>query len=157
MSNLYDVLNRLNITYEEKEHAPVTTVEEAKQIQDMIQGVGSKSLFLKDKRNNYYLVILEENKHANLKAIVRNAQTTRLSFASAEELQTILQLQPGSVTPFGILYDEACKVTLIVDADLQGKRLLFHPNVNTKTMAISFDDLIRVIEYLHHSYILLTM
>lgn len=151
--NLYTILSNLGIAYEEVEHDPVYTVEQAQSIKSKISGIGCKNLFLTDhRRTKYLLVILEESKQADLKQIAAVAETSRLSFASNEELHEILRLSPGSVSPLGIINDMGKRVTLLLDADLQGKRLLFHSNINTKTLAISFDNMMRFIEYTHHIY-----
>lgn len=151
--DLYTILEDLGIAYEEIEHDPVYTVEQAQFIKDRISGMGCKNLFLTDhRRTKYLLVILEENKQADLKQIAAVAGTSRLSFGSNEELYEILRLSPGSVSPLGIIHDIGNRVTLLIDADLQGKRLLFHPNINTKTMAISFNDTMKFIKYVRHIY-----
>lgn len=151
--DLYTILSNLGIAYEEVEHDPVYTVEQAQSIKSKISGIGCKNLFLTDhRRTKYLLVILEESKQADLKQIAAVAETSRLSFGSNEELYELLRLSPGSVSPFGIIHDIGNRVTLLIDADLQGKRLLFHPNINTKTMAISFDDTRKFIEYASHAY-----
>lgn len=54
MDKVIEVLKKLNIEYEIIEHAPVYTVEEAENIENMIDGVGCKNLFLKDKNNRYF-------------------------------------------------------------------------------------------------------
>ena len=152
---IYDVLKKLNISYEEKTHQAVYTVEEAKQINNQLPGLGCKNLFLKDKFQNYYLLVLEEDKKANFKDLEKLLETKNLKFASSEELKTFLNLEPGSVTPLAIIHDSKIKVTLIIDKELQDKRLLFHPNINTKTISISYEDLIKFIEYTNHKYILM--
>lgn len=150
--NLYEVLDKLNIIYEEVSHEKVMTVEEAKNIENMIEGIGSKNLFLTDKKN-YYLVILEENKRADIKELMNVIGCSRLSFASSNRLKEILDLEEGSVTPFGIINDKDNKVMLLIDKDLKDNKLLFHPNTNTKTISVSYDDLIKFIEYQNHKYI----
>lgn len=148
---LYKILEELNISYDEISHKAVFTVEEAKLVNESIIGIGCKNLFLTDKKK-YYLVVLEENKMANIKEIGEFVQSNRLSFASPERLKKVLDLIPGSVTPFGIINDIENKVMLIIDKELQNQRLLFHPNTNTKTMAIDFDDLIKFIEHQGNKY-----
>ena len=148
---LYKILEELNINYDEISHKAVFTVEEAKLANENIKGIGCKNLFLTDKKK-YYLVILEENKMANIKAIGEFIESNRLSFASPERLKNVLDLIPGSVTPFGIINDKEHKVTLIIDKELENKRLLFHPNTNTKTIAIDFKDLIKFIEHQGNTY-----
>jgi len=151
--NLYEILEKLNIQFEEKEHEPVTTIEEALKIADMIKGFGTKSLFLHDKKKHYYLVIAEENKRINIKEIAHIVGKSSLSFASPERLMEVLGLEAGSVTPFGIINDHENKVKILIDEELKGKRLLFHPNTNCKTISVEFDDLIKFIEFEEHSYL----
>ena len=151
--NLYEIFKELNIEFEKMEHEPVFTVEQAKAIKNKIEGIGCKNLFLTDKKGKYFLVILEENKRANIKEISGIVNVQHLSFASVSELKNILQLQEGSVTPFGIINDVNNKVLLVIDKDLKNKKLLFHPNVNNKTISINYDDLIKFIQFEKHDYI----
>lgn len=78
-----------------------------------------------------------------------------LSFARREELKKILGLEPGSVSPLGIINDKKNLVTLMIEKELKNKTLLVHPNVNTKTMSIRFEDLIKFIEQEKHKYIIM--
>ena len=151
--DLYEVLNKLKINYEEVEHEPVFTAEQAQIIKNRIKGIGCKNLFLTDKKNKYFLVIIEDHKKANIKEIERITASSHLSFANDEELREILSLKQGSVTPFGIINDFEKKVELVIDDDLKDKKLLFHPNINTKTISILCNDLIKFIEFEQHNYI----
>jgi Ala-tRNA(Pro) deacylase len=68
----------------------------------------------------------------------------RLSFGSPDRLMNHLGLTPGAVSPFGLLNDAAHRVQVVLDADLRrADRLVFHPNVNTASVTISFADLQR--------------
>ena len=151
--NLYDIFRELDIEFEEIEHDPVFTVGQAKAIENKIDGTGCKNLFLTDKKGKYFLVILEDNKKANMKEITKTVNTSHLSFADISELKSILQLGKGSVTPFGIINDFDNKVLLVIDKDLKDKKLLFHPNVNNKTISVTYDDLIKFIDFEKHNYI----
>lgn len=153
--NIYEVLNKLNISYQEQTHKAVYTVEEAKNEHITLNGTGCKNLFLKDKAHSYYLVILEENKRANLKELEKLLNTKNLRFASAEDLYKYLKLEPGSVTPLGIINDLENKVLLILDKDLKDLNILVHPNTNTKTLCLNYTDLIKIIDYTNHKYILM--
>lgn len=153
--NIYEVLKDLKINFKEQSHKAVYTVEEAKNENITLPGKGCKNLFLKDKKKNYYLVVLDEDKRANLKELEEKLNTKNLRFASSEDLYFYLKLEPGSVTPLGIINDSDQKVFLILDKDLQNQSLLFHPNTNTKTICITYTDLIKIIEYTKHKYILM--
>ncbi len=150
--NLYEIFKQLNIEFKEVEHKPVFTIEQAQSIKERIEGTGCKNLFLTDKKGKYVLVILEEKKKANMKKIARIINTSHLSLAEKSELTNILNLEQGSVTPFGILNDIDNQVILVIDKDLKNKKLLFHPNINTKTISISYDNLIKFIEFEKHKY-----
>lgn len=153
--NIYDVLDKLSISYEEITHDAVKTVKEAKEIENMIDGVPVKNLFLTDNENSYYLIMLEAHKRADLKKITRLVNKKHLSFASVNDLKDILKLDPGSVTPLGIINDRDNKVKIVIDKDLVKKKILVHPNVNIKTISINFDVLIMFIKYENHDYILM--
>lgn len=152
--NIFEILDELKIKYDMLEHKAVYTVEEAKQIENMIEGIGCKNLFLTDKKGNYYLLVLEENKKANLKELAKLLNVSKLTFASSEDLFNILCLEPGSVTPLSIINDKENKVLLIIDNDIVEEKILVHPNTNTKTLSLEFKDLEKLINYTNHKYIL---
>ena len=153
--NLYEILDKLNIKYEEVEHEAVFTAEQAQFIKVEIEGIGYKNLFLTDKKGKYFLVLMEDNKKANIKEIAKITGASHLSFASKDELEKILLLKQGSVTPLGIINDIENKVILVIEKELKDKKILVHPNTNTKTIAINYNDLIKFIEFGKHKYILM--
>lgn len=155
MRNLYEVLRELSISFQEVEHEPVYTIEQAQMIAAHLDGIGTKVLFLTDKRGRYFLMILEENKRANIKELAKAVGAARLSFADSEALQRVLGLEQGSVSPLGVIHDAENQVVLLLDRDLQNNVLFVHPNVNNKTMAIRFEDLIRLIQAEGHAYMLI--
>ena len=116
--NIYDIFKQLNIEFKEKEHEPIFTIEQAQNIKN-INGTGCKNLFLTNRKKNYYLVLLEETKRANIKDIAKLVNESHLSFASEIELNNILKLKPGSVTPLGIINNKYNIVTLIIDNELK--------------------------------------
>lgn len=155
MNDIYSILNNLNIQYEEIEHNAVYTVEEAKYISNNIEGIGCKNLFLTDKKGNFLLLIMEENKRADIKNIEKTLEIKKLTFANEKELKEILGLNKGSCTPFGIINDKKHITLLLIDKDLKGKKLLFHPNRNTATISIEFNDLLKFIKYENNEYMMI--
>ena len=154
--NIYDIFKELHIEYKEIEHPAVFTVEEAKLVDRDLGGIGCKILLLTERRREeFYLVLLEQDKRADTKAIARLTGVSRLVFANAEELDKVLGLFPGSVSPFGIINDASNRVNVIIDEALIGGKLQFHPNTNTRTVLIGYEDLIRFIEFEGHRYMIL--
>ena len=155
--DLYEILAKLNISYEEVSHPAVYTVEEAHALGRMLEGMECKNLFLRDgKKRRYYLASFPAQKTVDLKVLGQTLGVKGLSFASPADLESLLGLLPGSVTPFGIIHDTENRVTVVLDSDFVGQKLLFHPNTNTKTISVSYDDLLRFIQDCGHAYLILS-
>ncbi|MBV7274275.1 prolyl-tRNA synthetase associated domain-containing protein [Clostridiaceae bacterium UIB06] len=145
---VFEKLNELNIKYEVVNHPAVFTIEEMDNLGITFQGDVCKNLFLRDEKGKrHFLVVLDKDKKADLKNIQKQLGSTRLSFASAERLDKYLKLQKGEVTPLGVINDINASVEVAFDNDLLGRtKLGVHPNDNTATVWISFEDLIKVVE-----------
>src|SRR5687767_7698721 len=140
---VFEALDALGIPYEAFDHPPVFTSEDADKYWRGIPATPVKNLFLRNKKGNReYLVILGIDKRADLRQLVRIIGDDRFSFGSAERLMQTLGLTPGSVSPFGLIHAASGDVQVIIDADLRNAdRLIFHPNINTASVTISFADL----------------
>ncbi len=132
------------------EHPPLMTVEDSKRLRGDLPGGHCKNLFLKDRKDRYWLVVTSEDRKVDLKALDK-LLGTRLSFASAERLWQVLGIRPGAVTPFALVNDRAVQVEVILDEAMMAESLLnYHPLVNTRTTAIRPADLLRFIEACGH-------
>ena len=142
---VYAALDALGVRYERHDHPAVFNAEDASRIWDPIPGTQCKNLFLRNKKGDrHYLVILEISKRADLKDLVKVVGDDRLSFGSPDRLMAKLGLTPGSVSPFGLINDADGSVRVIIDRDLRGReRLIFHPNINTASVVVSWTDLER--------------
>jgi Ala-tRNA(Pro) deacylase len=151
-SAVYAALDALGIAYDTFDHPPVFTGEDAATHWAGIPGRGLKNLFLRNKKGNrHYLVILPIEKEADLRRLVKVIGDDRLSFGSAERLMEHLGLTPGSVSPFGLLNNPSHSVQVVVDAGLRGTgRLIFHPNLNSHSLTISDEDLVRFFKSTGH-------
>jgi Ala-tRNA(Pro) deacylase len=139
---VYEVLEKLGISFVRHEHPPVFTVEEAERYWQGIRGAHCKNLFLRNKKGSrHYLVIIEHTKRAGLKELEVQIGEDRLSFASEERLKRYLGLKAGSVSPFGLINDSRKEVRVIIDQDLKNcDRINFHPNINTATVGMAYPD-----------------
>ena len=146
---VYEYLNRRGIRYEITEHRAVYNMEEASGLILPHPEAEAKNLFVRDdKKQNYYLITVKGNKRVDLKEFRRKQHTRPLSFASAEDLASLLGLIPGAVTPLGLLNDEGRRVQFFPDEAFREAPGLIgvHPNDNTATIWLAFHDLVRVIE-----------
>lgn len=146
---IYDYLNKKNIRYELIEHEAVYTMEDLSKLDIPYPDSDAKNLFVcDDKKENYYLITVKNNKRVNLKDFQKEYHTRPLSFASSDDLFTFLKLTPGAVTPFGLLNDKNLKVKFYLDKEfLDGNHLIaVHPNDNTATVWLKVEDLIDIIK-----------
>lgn len=144
---IYEKLRELQIDLDVTEHEAVFTIEEMSRLPNLNIEDVCKNLFLRDEKGKkHFLVVMCEEKQADLKKIREQVGSSRLSFASEDRLAKYLGLTKGSVTPLGIFNDKNHEVELLIDSDLKGRpRLGFHPNDNTATVWISFASLEKII------------
>ncbi|MBA3954276.1 prolyl-tRNA synthetase associated domain-containing protein [Candidatus Dependentiae bacterium] len=146
--NLFNKLEELNIKYQTYNHEPLLTIEQSLKAAFHIPGIGCKNLFLKDNKNNLYLIVAVYDTKIALKPLSKNIKAPELRFANEELLKQYLGVVPGSVTPFGILNDKDHNVKILLDSRIFNyDQAGFHPLENTQTTVISTKDLKKFIEY----------
>lgn len=146
---IYDFIKDKNIWHEITEHKAVFNMAELAEIEVLYPEYDAKNLFVRDdKKRNYYLITVKENKRVDLKEFRKNNATRPLSFASEQDLMSIMNLIPGAVTPLGLLNDNELKVILYLDKEfLNDKQIIgVHPNDNTATLWLKVTDLIDIIK-----------
>ena len=143
---LFDRLDALGLGHRTVEHAPVFTVEQAKQHRGELPGHHIKNLFLRNKKEAMWLVVALEDRAVDLKRLGEVLGAGRLSFGSPERLSTHLGVEPGSVTPLAIVNDTDRHVTHVLDKGWIGQELVAcHPLQNDATTVLAGADLLRFI------------
>ena len=151
-NDLFALFDKLVIETTTVEHIPVFTVEEAKKVHDQIPGGHCKNLFCKDEKGTLWLIVALEDARIDLKVAKDRIGSKRLTFGKPELLLEILGVEPGSVTPFGLINDIQAKTNVILDeAMMRLQRLNFHPLKNDATTTISSGDLITFINATGHN------
>ena len=142
--DLYAFLDRHGIAHRTLAHAPVFTVGEGQEIKAALPGGHTKNLFLKDAKDQLWLICALGETAIDLKALPRVIGAARLSFGREEALFEALGVRPGSVTLFALINDPGHRVRLVLDrALLDHDTVNFHPLTNAATTAISRDDMLR--------------
>lgn len=151
---VYQVLKELGIDFARYEHPPVFTVSEARLYWADLVGAKCKNLFLRDEKGKrHFLVIADQAKVIDLKKLAQLVGEKRLTFASEERLRRLLGVEPGSVSPFGLINDLHHEVEVLIDADLEkAERINFHPNINTVTIGLSFSDFKKFLSWTGNFY-----
>lgn len=144
---IYHYLKAKNIEYEVTEHEAVFNMQEIQNIVLPYPDKEAKNIFVRDdKKRKYYLITVKGNKRVDLKKVRHDYNTRPLSFASPEELNTLLSLTPGSVTPLGLLNNTNNDIVFLIDKDFKNDIIGIHPNDNTATIWLKTEDLIMLIQ-----------
>jgi Ala-tRNA(Pro) deacylase len=150
-ADLMTRFSSLGIKTETREHAPVFTVEEARALRGQIPGGHCKNLFLKDEKGAVWLIVCLEDARIDLKSAPAKIGSRRLSFGKPDLLMALLGVEPGSVTPFGLINDTENRVTVVLEERMMREPLLnYHPLGNDATTTIASDDLLAFIRSCGH-------
>lgn len=157
---VYDLLERLDISFTRADHPAAFTMEECEAVSQALHTPICKNLFLCNRQKTaFYLLLLPASKPFRTKEITAQLGCARLSFAGEDQLASLLHLTPGSATIFGLQYDTENRVQLVVDRDLLDEAYFgCHPCINTSTIRLKTSDVFdRLTHALHHDYTLVTL
>lgn len=144
---LADLRDR-GIAFDYHEHVPLRTVADSKAVQDAMRGPEAgglhiKNLYLRDKKKRNFLVVLEQDREVDLKAVGSAIGASNLSFGSPDRLLEHLGVRPGAVTPLAMVTGARTGVTLILDPALREAGVVYmHPLVNDRTIGMAPADLL---------------
>ena len=140
-SDFLTMLSGHNIKYDVYNHPSLRTVEESKKLRGKIKGIHTKNLFLKNKKNKFFLFSCQESTIVDLKQLKKALNLGNISFARDLYLKNILGVRPGSVTPFGLINDQNNEIKFFLDRKiLYHNKVNFHPLVNTSTVSLDIKD-----------------
>lgn len=150
----YDLLELLHIPYEQVQHEATATIEACAKIDELLQTPICKNLFLCNRQQtDFYLLLMPGEKKFVTKDLSAQLGVARLSFASADMMEELLDVSPGSVTILGLMNDHEHKVRLIIDKEILAQEyFVCHPCINTASLKFKTCDLTeKLIPALQHS------
>ncbi len=146
-------LDKNGISYQRINHPAVFTCEQAERFRPKTQGVSTKNLFLADKKQaNFFLVMVACEKRLDIKQLRQQLGGAKLHFGSEAKLLEFLGVAPGAVTVMGLVNDTDQRVALFVDSQIWDQQyFLCHPLVNTATLVLAKPDLLRFFDLTGHT------
>ncbi len=145
---LLALLKELGVPYKIYKHNPIYNAADGEKYGKNISGAICKNLFLQDTNGNLYLAITLKKKKFDLKGAAKQIGAKRLSFVPDETLEKTLGIAPGGVTPLALINDAGNLVVALFDREvLKESELSFHPLVNTETITITVEDMLKFISY----------
>lgn len=157
---VYDLLDQLGIEYWRVDHAPAFDMEVCKAIDEELQAIICKNLFLCNRqKTKFYLLMIPGDKVFKTKELSHQIGSSRLSFADPEDMEKYLDITPGSMSLMGLMNDPDNNVRLLVDEDvLKDEWLGCHPCINTSSMRLRTADAFgKFLEAVHHDMIVVKL
>jgi Ala-tRNA(Pro) deacylase len=149
--SLFDALASMDIAWAMHEHMAVFTVDESASLHKSILGAHTKNMFLKDIGGQFWLITLPHNVRADLKALPAAIGSKKVSFGKADDMERLLGVAPGSVTPLAAIHDTGGAVRVVLDRQLTtADAVNIHPLRNTATISISGRDLVKALTAWNH-------
>ena len=148
-------LSDLGIDFKEFLHPAVYTCEDAEKHTSEVRGDHLKSLLIKDRNSKkFYLVILPADEKLDMKSLGKTLDE-KIKFANEDNLKGLLNVEPGSVSPFGLIYDKEHKIKIVIRKDIWDSEFVsFHPNTNTATLELSGEDFRKYVKSLGNELML---
>ncbi len=144
-------LASLAVPFAEHEHAAVFTVAESRKLDAGFPGAHTKNLFLKDAAGAFWLVTVPADARVDLKALPAAIGCKRVSFAKPKDMERLLGITPGSVTPLAMINAEPGSVTAVLEQGLAAAgRINVHPLRNTGTLGLAGADVLRLLRHWGH-------
>ena len=157
---VYDFLDSLSIEYERCDHEPALTMEDCEAVDDAMGVRMCKNLFLCNRqKTDFYLLLIPADKPFKTKELSAQLGVSRLSFASGEDMERLLDIHPGAVSVLGLMNDKKCEVRLLVDEDLlESEYFGAHPCVNTSSLKFKTSDLFeKILPAVRHGKTVVTL
>lgn len=138
----YNFLDSLGVEYDRIDHEAAFTMEVCEEIDKVLGGKTCKNLFLCNRQKTaFYLLLMPGDKPFKTKDLSAQIGSSRLSFATEEDMLELLNLTPGSVTILGLMYDKENRVKLLVDEEvLEDEYFGCHPCINTSSIKMKTSD-----------------
>lgn len=144
-------LASLAIPFAAHEHAAVFTVEQSRRVDADIPGRHTKNLFLKDAGGAFWLVTVPAEARVDLKALPAAIGCKRVSFGKPDDMERLIGITPGSVTPLAMINAAPGAIAVVLDAGLaEAQRINVHPLRNTGTLGLAGADVLRLLRHWGH-------
>ena len=140
------LLETLRIPYRMVEHPATGAMEDLVAVEERLGVRICKNLFLCNRQKTvFYLLLIPADKRFKTSVVSKLIGSSRLSFGEEDKLYELLGVRPGSITPLGLVFDEAHQVNLLIDREVLAlEEIGMHPLVNTARIAMKTDDLMKV-------------
>ena len=133
-------LKQHGVAFDVLRHEPVYTSEQAAAVRGTPLSSGAKALICKGD-DEFVMFVLPADRKLASKAIRRARGWRKLRFATAEEVQELTGLKPGSIPPFGSLFH----LPTLCDSRLgENETINFNAGDHSISVSMAYADYVKV-------------
>lgn len=139
----YLFLEENGVDYIRAEHDEAATIELCEEIEKVIDAKICKNLLLCNRQQTkFYMLLIPGDMVFKTKYLSAQINSARLSFASGEQMEKMLNVTPGSLTVLALMYDENKEIELLIEKNVFKEEFFgCHPCVNSATVRFKTEDL----------------
>ncbi len=139
----YLFLEENGVDYIRAEHDEAATIELCLGVEEVIGAKICKNLLLCNRQQTkFYMLLIPGDMNFKTKYLSKQINSSRLSFASGEQMEKMLNVSPGSLTVLSLMYDKEKEIELLIEKNVfKDEYFGCHPCVNTATVRFSTADL----------------
>ena len=143
----YDFLDKLELEYYRVDHEHAPSIEACHEVEKILGALICKNLLLTNRQQTeVYLLMMPGEKPFKTKLLAKQIGSTRLSFATEEQMEKLLGVTPGSVSVLALMNDTNREVKLVIDEDLLKDEFIgVHPCLNSSTLKLKTEDMVQSI------------
>lgn len=140
----YEILQKLDMPFTGVDHVAAMTMDDIYEAEAVVDVKVCKNLFLcNTQKTKFYMLIMPGDKKFHTKDLSKQINSPRLSFADGYYMEEFLNITPGSLSVFGLMYDKDNMVSLVIDKDiLEDEYFGCHPCINTSTLKMKTSDVL---------------
>ncbi len=156
----YDLLEALAIPFVRVDHDATPSIDACREVEELLGIAICKNLFLTNRqRSRFYLLMMPGGKAFHTRELSAQIGSSRLSFASEDDMVRLLGLTPGSVSVLGLRSDQTHEVQLLIDRDVLAMDAVgCHPCVNTASLKLRMEDLLtKFLPHTGHEPVVVTL
>lgn len=152
----YGLLESLGLEFWRVDHEHAPSIEACHEVEKVLGALICKNLLLTNRQQTeVYLLMMPGEKPFKTKLLAKQIGSTRLSFATGEQMERLLSVTPGSVSVLALMNDREREVKLVIDEDLLKDEFIgVHPCINSSTLKLKTQDVTeRIIPATKHGFV----
>lgn len=156
----YEMLEKLHIPFTRVDHDTAETMEDCVAIGEKLGVDICKNLVLTPRNKSaFYLLCMPGDKPFSTKDFSKQIGSSRLSFASPEDMAELLGVQPGSASILALMNDPDHRVQLCVERSVwESEWFGCHPCRNTSSLRLKTEDVRNVfLPYTGHEAVVVNL